>query len=97
MPKLATKVVQWLDIQKDDHILDIGCGDGVLDVEFGRVLAEGSGSLHGVDSSPAMIDAARKAVGDAGLQKCTFDGKFSPLLRLLHKPFLEHSRGWNID
>lgn len=26
VPKLATKVVSWLDIQKDDVILDVGCG-----------------------------------------------------------------------
>uniref|UniRef100_L2G5B2 S-adenosylmethionine-dependent methyltransferase n=1 Tax=Colletotrichum fructicola (strain Nara gc5) TaxID=1213859 RepID=L2G5B2_COLFN len=26
VPKLATKVVGWLDVQKDDVILDIGCG-----------------------------------------------------------------------
>ncbi len=26
VPKLATKVVQWLDPQKDDVILDVGCG-----------------------------------------------------------------------
>lgn len=26
VPKLATKIVQWLDPQKDDHILDVGCG-----------------------------------------------------------------------
>ncbi|KAF4975233.1 hypothetical protein FZEAL_7940 [Fusarium zealandicum] len=26
VPKLATKVIQWLDLQKDDVLLDIGCG-----------------------------------------------------------------------
>jgi len=26
VPKLATKVMQWLDPQKDDVILDLGCG-----------------------------------------------------------------------
>ncbi|GJC84172.1 putative methyltransferase C70.08c [Colletotrichum liriopes] len=62
VPKLATKVVQWLDVQKDDVILDVGCGDGVLDVEFGKILAQGNGSLHGIDASPAMISAAKKAV-----------------------------------
>lgn len=26
VPKLATVVLGWLDVQKDDLILDIGCG-----------------------------------------------------------------------
>ena len=26
VPKLAGKIVQWLDLQKDDAVLDIGCG-----------------------------------------------------------------------
>ncbi|OAA62827.1 methyltransferase type 11 [Niveomyces insectorum RCEF 264] len=73
VPKLATQVVQWLDVQKDDAILDIGCGDGVLDLQFARVLAQGTGRLHGVDSSAAMITAAGKAAADAHFTNCTFE------------------------
>lgn len=91
VPKLAGKVVQWLDVCKDDVILDIGCGgrcpgkmlellvltdcgqDGVLDAEFADTLAQGSGWLHGVDSSPKMIEAAKGTVGNA--KNCTFEGK----------------------
>ncbi|KAK1529239.1 methyltransferase [Colletotrichum costaricense] len=73
VPKLATKVVQWLDVQKDDVILDVGCGDGVLDVDFGKVLSQGKGSLHGIDASPGMISAAKNAVSAAGLSNCEFE------------------------
>ncbi|KAL0768257.1 hypothetical protein CaCOL14_009232 [Colletotrichum acutatum] len=73
VPKLATKVVQWLHVQKDDVILDVGCGDGILDVEFGKVLSQGKGSLHGIDASPGMISAAKKAVSAAGLSNCEFE------------------------
>ncbi|ATY64889.1 methyltransferase [Cordyceps militaris] len=59
VPKLAGKVTQWLDLQKDDVVLDIGCGDGILNLEFSKVLSEGKGSIHGIDSSAAMIVAAR--------------------------------------
>ncbi|KAJ6785750.1 hypothetical protein PWT90_04840 [Aphanocladium album] len=59
VPKLAGKVTQWLDLQKDDVILDIGCGDGILNLEFAKVLAQGKGTIHGIDSSAAMIDAAK--------------------------------------
>ncbi|KAG4221523.1 hypothetical protein PC116_g30001, partial [Phytophthora cactorum] len=47
VPKLATKILQWLDPQKDDVILDIGCGDGVVNIQLQDILAQGSGSIHG--------------------------------------------------
>ncbi|KAF4457940.1 hypothetical protein F53441_195 [Fusarium austroafricanum] len=65
VPKLATKVVSWLDLQKDDVLLDIGCGDGILNAEFSKILAQGSGSMHGIDSSASMIQAARELCKDS--------------------------------
>ncbi|EFX03822.1 methyltransferase type 11 [Grosmannia clavigera kw1407] len=73
VPRLAGKIVGWLDVQKDDVILDIGCGDGVLDVSIGHILAQGHGSVHGIDSSLAMITSAETAVRTAGLSNCTFE------------------------
>ncbi|KAI5924052.1 S-adenosyl-L-methionine-dependent methyltransferase [Camillea tinctor] len=73
VPKLATKIVQWLDPQPDDVILDIGCGDGVLNIQFNEILSRGSGHVHGIDASPAMIEAARKAAEKAGAEKCSFE------------------------
>ncbi|KAK0748031.1 hypothetical protein B0T21DRAFT_379955 [Apiosordaria backusii] len=43
---LATKVTEWLDPQPDDHILDLGCG------------ANGQGTVHGIDTSRSMVNAA---------------------------------------
>jgi hypothetical protein len=49
--------------------------DGVLNVEMARVVAQGSGRIHGIDSSPAMIAAAQKAAESAALaDRCTFEG-----------------------
>ncbi|KFY64558.1 hypothetical protein V497_01653, partial [Pseudogymnoascus sp. VKM F-4516 (FW-969)] len=56
VPKLATKVVQWLDIQPTDKVLDIGCGDGILTNDLAKTLT--TGTLHGIDSSPSMITTA---------------------------------------
>ncbi|KAI0014979.1 S-adenosyl-L-methionine-dependent methyltransferase [Xylariomycetidae sp. FL0641] len=70
VPKLATKVMQWLDPQENDSILDIGCGDGVLDVQIGK--AAPKGTHVGVDSSQTMIEAARKAMKDAGVENFHF-------------------------
>ncbi|KAF5680815.1 hypothetical protein FHETE_203 [Fusarium heterosporum] len=86
VPKLATKVVSWLDLQKDDVLLDIGCGDGILNAEFAKILAQGTGSMHGIDSSDSMIQAARELckvldavqlVTKQELQKGTFNKAFS--------------------
>lgn len=96
MPKLATKIVQWLDPQKDDVILDIGCGgkcllpftppnlisyiqiltsppDGIVNIQISEILAKGSGSIHGTDSSPAMITAAQQLASQSSASNCTFE------------------------
>ncbi|KAF7561818.1 hypothetical protein G7046_g2302 [Stylonectria norvegica] len=69
VPKLATKIVQWLDLQKDDVLLDVGCGvddreDGILDLDFANLLAQGTGSVHGTDNSPAMVEASKQLCKD---------------------------------
>lgn len=30
VPKLATKVLEWLDVKEEDEILDVGCGGEFL-------------------------------------------------------------------
>jgi len=42
--------------------------DGVLEHHFATTLLQGHGSVHGIDSSPAMIAAAE----DKGVRRCTF-------------------------
>ncbi|KAH8179441.1 WLM domain-containing protein [Sarocladium implicatum] len=71
VPKLAGKVTEWLDLQKDDVLLDVGCGDGILNLEFGKLLAQGKGSVHGVDKSAAMIKSAQELCKDR--PNCTFE------------------------
>jgi hypothetical protein len=35
--------------------------DGILNIEFAKTLSKGTGKVHGIDSSEAMINAAKKA------------------------------------
>ena len=44
-----------LDVKKDDRVLDLACGQGVLC----RMLAGLGATVYGVDASPQLIDAAR--------------------------------------
>lgn len=73
VPELATKVVSWLDPQADDRILDLGCGDGILTAQ----IAACSAATTGLDASPNLIEAARKAHGSSSgltwhLQDCRY-------------------------
>lgn len=58
---MAGDVFEWLGAHPGERILDLGCGDGVLTQ---RIQAAGAAVL-GVDSSPAMIEAARARGVDA--------------------------------
>jgi len=53
--ELAAGAVDWLAAQPGERILDIGCGDGQLTE---RIAASGA-TIIGIDSSPAMVKAAR--------------------------------------
>jgi trans-aconitate methyltransferase len=75
VPALATSVLELLAPLPGEHILDLGCGDGVLTE---RIAAAGA-SVIAVDAGPDMITAARARGIDARLmdgQKLTFTGQF---------------------
>ncbi|QSZ36424.1 hypothetical protein DSL72_006301 [Monilinia vaccinii-corymbosi] len=58
VPKLATKVLKWLDVRRGDVILDVGCGDGVLAVQIALQIVVGVGGGGGGE---------RGLVGDEGV------------------------------
>ena len=53
-PALATDVVALLNVQSDEHVLDLGCGEGTLTEEL---VARGA-KLVGIDTSPEFLEAA---------------------------------------
>lgn len=72
---LGRPVIELLAPQPGERILDLGCGDGVLT----RKLQELGCHIVGVDSSPAMIQAARVLGLDARLMdghELPFVGEF---------------------
>jgi len=53
--QLAGGVLEWLAPKPGERILDLGCGDGQLT----RRLIESGAQVTAIDSSPAMVAAAR--------------------------------------
>lgn len=75
VPALGAPVLALLDPQPGEHILDLGCGDGVLTVK----LIEAGADVVGVDASDTMIAAAKKQGIDARVvdgQSLDFDAEF---------------------
>ena len=54
----ARELIATLALRGDEHLLDVGCGDGKVTAELARAVPRGS--VVGVDASPEMIAFARK-------------------------------------
>ena len=54
----ARELIAKLKLRGDEHILDVGCGDGKVTAELARAVPRGSAT--GVDASPQMVKFAQK-------------------------------------
>jgi trans-aconitate methyltransferase len=54
----ARELIAQLNLRGDEHILDVGCGDGKVTAELAHALPNGSAT--GIDASPEMIRFAGK-------------------------------------
>jgi trans-aconitate methyltransferase len=75
VPALGQPVLDLLKVRPGERILDLGCGDGVLTE---KIVALG-GEVVGVDSSPDMVEAAKRRGLDARLASgysLNFNGEF---------------------
>ncbi len=54
-----------------ERVLDVGCGNGDLTLAAARAVG-GSGSVHGVDLSPAMLSVAASRAAAEGLGNVSF-------------------------
>ena len=54
----ARELIAKLKLAGDEHILDVGCGDGKVTAELARAVPRGS--VTGMDASPQMIEFAKK-------------------------------------
>jgi trans-aconitate methyltransferase len=55
----ARELIARIQPRGDEHILDVGCGDGKITAELARAVSRGSAT--GIDASPQMIEFAMAA------------------------------------
>ncbi len=55
------RAIDMLDLQAEDHVVDIGCGTG-LNFELVQAAIGPGGRITGIDSSRQMLDQARRRI-----------------------------------
>jgi SAM-dependent methyltransferase len=63
--------ISALDVEADEHVLDVGCGAGGMTLDIARLLAP-RGTVVGIDLSHQMIDVARERAAAEGLTNVEF-------------------------
>ena len=79
----ARELIAKLKLRGDEHILDVGCGDGKVTAEIARAVPHGS--VTGVDASRQMITFAKSAFPakkSSNLAFCVMDARW---LRFAHR------------
>ena len=54
-----------------EHVVDVGCGAGIDSIIAARMVGP-TGSVIGVDMTPAMVEKAREGAKEAGLENVEF-------------------------
>jgi trans-aconitate methyltransferase len=66
----ARELIARLHLRGDEHVLDVGCGDGKVTAEIARAVPRGR--VLGVDASTEMIAFAQKTFPPAKIQNLKF-------------------------
>ena len=66
----ARELIARLNLRGDEHVLDVGCGDGKVTAELARALPRGA--VVGIDASAEMIRFARKTFPAAEISRLKF-------------------------
>ncbi|HEX7009200.1 MAG TPA: class I SAM-dependent methyltransferase [Phycisphaeraceae bacterium] len=65
------------DLRPDDHVLDVGCAEGLITIEIAQRVKH----VHGVELRSQRVEAARKIAAERGVSNVTFEqGSIDQLL-----------------
>lgn len=70
VPKLGSIILDMLNPQSSEHVLDFGCGDGVLTQQ----LATRCKHVTGIDASDSMIQRAKQSYSSPNINYYTVNG-----------------------
>jgi trans-aconitate 2-methyltransferase len=83
----AQDIISGLELRGNEHLLDIGCGDGKVTAKLAKLVPQGQ--VLGIDSSKEMIDFSRKNFPESVYSNLDFehlsvlDMKFEPRFDLV--------------
>ncbi len=76
----ARELIARLNLRGDEHVLDVGCGDGKVSAEIAHAVPRGS--VVGIDASPQMIKFARAAFPSGKIANLKFEVMDARKIRL---------------
>jgi trans-aconitate methyltransferase len=79
----ARELIARLNLRGDEHILDLGCGDGKITAELARAVPRGA--VTGADASAEMIAFARQKFPPAKVSNLKFEIADAREIRFLEK------------
>jgi trans-aconitate 2-methyltransferase len=79
----ARELIAKLNLRGDQHILDVGCGDGKVTAEIARAVLRGA--VTGIDASRQMIGFARKIFPQSKIPNLKFRIMDARKIRLAQK------------
>lgn len=71
--KFRERLLRAARLESGESVLDVGCGTGTLAIAAKRFVGP-TGSIYGIDASPAMIERARDKAKRAGAQVILEEG-----------------------
>ncbi len=67
--EILDRILEITEPQKDDTVLDVACGPGLLTCAFGHVVRQATG----IDLTPAMLEQAKLVQREQGLSNVTWE------------------------